>query len=61
MAAISLGKNVAVGVPLTISGTFPGEHPYGVFRPRLCIAIPDGTILTHFKMTCVWPHDLSKS
>lgn len=45
-------------VPLTISGTVPGEGPYGIFRPGLCIAIPDGTIL---EMTCVWPHELSKS
>lgn len=36
MAPISLGKNVAVGVPMTISGTVPGEHPYGVLLPGLC-------------------------
>lgn len=40
MAPISLGKNVALRVPLTISGTVPGERPYGVFRPGFMYSNP---------------------
>ena len=38
--SLLLGKNVALRVPLTISGTVPGERPYGVFRPGFMYSNP---------------------